>query len=57
MHALEGRDDNLKQCFVQMQKEQKALKNLILKQGKKSRKRHKRHVLEDSSDKDSDSDE
>ena len=52
-----GRDDDLKQCFVQMKKEQKALKKLILKQGKKSRKRlKKRRVLSDSSDDDSSSD-
>ncbi len=53
---LEGREDDLEQCFAQMRKKQKALKKFILKQGKRSRKRHKRHVLEDSSDKDSDSD-
>ena len=52
-----GRDDDLKQCFLQMKKEQKALKKLILKQGKKSRKRlKKRRVLSDSFDDDSSSD-
>ena len=46
----------LKQCFVQMKKEQKALEKLILKQGRKRRKRLKHHVLVDSGDSSDDSD-
>ena len=54
--TAQSQSAELKECFSQMKRKQKALKKLILKQGKKrSRKHTKHHVLWDN-DNSSDSD-